>query len=67
MSKSEAGRRGGLATFAKYGRKHMSAIGKLGARKFYELYTRKPYGQYQWAIVRRADNVIIGYTEIWRM
>jgi hypothetical protein len=29
---AEAGRRGGLATFAKYGRKRMRELGKLGGR-----------------------------------
>lgn len=67
MTKSEAGRLGGLSTFNKYGKKHMKQIGKAGAKRFWELYTMKPYGHYQWAIVRRSDNVIIGFTEQWRM
>ena len=29
---AEAGRRGGLATFGKYGRKRMRELGKLGGR-----------------------------------
>lgn len=59
MSKSEAGRLGGLATFAKYGRKHMKAIAKRGAIAFWRKYDKKPIGQTEYAIIRRSDNVII--------
>lgn len=66
MSKREAGRLGGMATFAKHGREYMQEIGKRGAMKFHETYSLKPYGQYQWAIVRRADSVIIRTQKDWR-
>jgi hypothetical protein len=32
MTVAEAGRRGGLATFGKYGRKRMRELGRLGGR-----------------------------------
>lgn len=66
MTKSEAGRLGGLTTVRRHGKEHMQAIGKKGALAFHKLYSLKPYGTYQWAIVRRSDNVIIGYTLDWR-
>ena len=66
MSRSEAGKLGGLATFAKHGRQHMKRIGKRGADVFHARYKLQPFGQYQWAIVRRSDSVIIGYIQDWR-
>lgn len=66
MTKKEAAKLGGLALFAKYGSKHMSIIGKAGARTFNERYKLVPYGTFQWAIVRRFDNEVIGYTTYWR-
>lgn len=66
MSKSEAGRLGGLATVAKFGRNYMRELGRKGAAEFWRKYSLKPYGQYQWAIVRREDNVIIGFMQDWR-
>lgn len=65
MTKQQAGRLGGMATFAKYGAEHMREIGKQGAVAFWKKYTMKPYGTYQWAIINRRTNVIIGYTD-WR-
>lgn len=67
MGKAEAGRLGGLATVKRHGREHMQRIGREGARRFHDLYSLKPYGTHQWAIVRRSDNVIIGYTLDWRL
>lgn len=69
MTKSQAGRLGGMSTFKKYGRAYMQQIGKLGALKTWSLYTLKPYGQYQWAMVRIEDNVIIRLLNdhSWRM
>lgn len=37
----------------------MQEIGKRGAKKTWSLYSLKPYGQFQWAMVRKSDNVII--------
>jgi general stress protein YciG len=63
MTKSQAGRLGGTSTFQKYGREHMQKIGKLGGEKTRSLYTLKPYGQYQWAMVKRDTGVIIAIIE----
>jgi hypothetical protein len=38
MTKTQAGQRGGLATFNKHGAQYMSAIGKRGARVFWQRY-----------------------------
>lgn len=62
MNKAEAGRIGGLTTFRKYGAAHMSKIGRLGAIKFWNLYTLLPVDVAGFAIVRRIDNKIIGFT-----
>lgn len=66
MTKVEAGRLGGLSTLKKYGNGYMRKIGTNGAIAFHKKYSLKPFGQYQWAIVRREDNVIIGYIQDWR-
>ena len=62
MTKKEAGTLGGLSTYRKYGKMYMQMIGKKGAKRFWELYSLKPVGTAEFAIVRRSDNVIIGYT-----
>jgi len=59
MNKSQAGRLGGLATLGKYGKEHMSAIGKAGARSFYERYQWTPYRQSGWAIIRKSDRSLV--------
>jgi general stress protein YciG len=67
MSKTEAGRLGGKATFAKHGKKHMRKIGREGARVTWELYSMKPIGQSQYAMVRKSDNIIVAITNRWEM
>jgi general stress protein YciG len=48
-----AGRKGGLATYEKYGKEHMAEIGKRGAKVTWSRYTLLPYRQSQWAMVNR--------------
>jgi len=65
MTKAQAGRMGGRATFTKHGRGYMSEIGKRGAIRFHELYSLKPIGTSDFAIVKRENGVIIGYLNSW--
>ena len=55
MSKREAGRMGGRATAAKYGREHMQKIGRAGATALWKKYCLLPWGPVHWALVRRSD------------
>ena len=59
MTKQDAGKLGGLATFKKYGREHMSNIGTNGATTTWTRYSKKPYGLTQYALVERATNKIV--------
>jgi hypothetical protein len=59
MNKSQAGRAGGLATYAKHGAQHMSAIGKRGARVFWQRYHLVPCDLADFAIVERATGKTI--------
>lgn len=61
-TKSEAGRKGGRATVTKHGREHMQRIGQRGAARFWELYTMKPAGTSDFAIVRRETGKVIAFT-----
>lgn len=56
MTKSQAGRLGGLATFRKYGSGYMSRIGKRGAKSFWKKYKILPYKTSNYAIVDRETN-----------
>lgn len=62
MTKQQAGRLGGMATFAKYGNRHMSKIGRAGAKVTWTLYKKVPYRQTEYAIVRISDNTIVAIT-----
>lgn len=62
MKRREWGRRGGRATVKKYGREHMSKIGKRGAAAFHRLYALQPVGLNDFAIVKRKDTrIVIGF------
>lgn len=67
MTKSEAGRLGGLTTYRKHGKNHMQQIGRLGALKFWSLYRLSPVGLANFAIVNRQTNEIVGFMSQWRM
>lgn len=67
MNKSEAGKLGGLSTFMKHGKAHMRQIGKQGAKVTWDLYSMKPIGQSQYAMVRKSDNIIVAIFNQWRM
>jgi hypothetical protein len=54
MTKQEAGRLGGLSTVNKYGNNHMKSIGKLGAKKLWELYRMVPYDLSKFKLVKRS-------------
>jgi len=62
MTKSQAGQLGGLTTLKRYGKKHMSEIGKQGARVFWETYTLSPIGLTKFAIVNRKTRIIKSFT-----
>jgi len=61
--RSEAGRRGGLATLARHGADHFVKIGQKGARVFWERYRFSPVGLNQFAIVRRRDGVVVAFLD----
>ena len=61
-SKQSAGKKGGLATLARYGPEHMRAIGKRGAAVFWNRYSLKPAGTSQFAIVKRDTSEVIAFT-----
>lgn len=69
MTKTEAGRLGGLATFKKHGKIHMQKNGRKGAAVTWSRYFLAPVGQSHYAMVRRSDNVIISTNMSlpWRM
>ena len=67
MTKSEAGKLGGLSTFKKHGKGHMRRIGKNGAKVTWDRYSMKPIGQSQYAMVRKSDNIIIAIMNRWEM
>jgi hypothetical protein len=62
MTKSQAGRKGGQTTAKRYGRQYMSQLGKRGAIAFWKLYKLSPIGLSNFAIVKRTNGEIIGYT-----
>jgi len=66
MSKKQAGRKGGRATFARYGREHMQAIGKRGARTTWTRYRLSPIGTNNFALVDRQTNQIKTTLLDWR-
>lgn len=55
----DAGRRGGLATLARYGSGHFADIGRRGAAAFWLRYTLLPYGVGGYLIVTRAGGHVI--------
>lgn len=63
MSKREAGALGGKALVAKYGREHMSLIGKRGYAVTRSRYDLVPYGATAWAFVTKDTRQIV---KIWR-
>lgn len=61
--RAAAGRRGGLSTVAKYGAEHMRAIGRAGARVFWERYRFSPVGTSQFAVVHRESNQVVAFLD----
>lgn len=59
MTKKQAGQLGGLSTFKKHGKIHMSKIGTRGAQVTWERYSKAPYGMTQYALVERSTGKII--------
>jgi len=59
MTKSQAGRLGGLSTVRKYGRSYMSMIGKRGAKAFHQRYKIAPAGTSYYLIVEKETGKII--------
>jgi hypothetical protein len=62
QNKQTAGQKGGLATLARYGPAHMRRIGQRGAARFWELYTTRPAGMSDFAIVKRETGEVIAFT-----
>lgn len=61
LTKREAGRRGGFATFKAHGVDHMSTIGKEGAKAFWKKYRVTPAGTSGWALVHRLTGVLVRF------
>lgn len=61
-TKQQAGRKGGLTTLARHGPEHMRRIGQRGAAVFWKLYTTRPAGTSDFAIVKRETGEVIGFT-----
>jgi hypothetical protein len=57
----EAGKRGGLATLAKYGKDHFKQIGKRGAAVFHRRYSLSPFGMDDFAVVKRETGEVIAF------
>ena len=62
LTKRECGRRGGLATVAKYGHGYMREIGKRGAIALYSRYDILPAGTSGWAMVEKSTGRV---KQIW--
>lgn len=56
MTKSQAGRLGGLSTVKRHGKQHMAEIGRKGAEAFHKLYRLEPISMNDFAIIDRATN-----------
>lgn len=67
MTKSQAGRLGGLSTFKKHGKGHMRQIGRRGGQSTWNKHQMLPVGQSQYAMVRKSDNIIVAVFNSWRM
>jgi hypothetical protein len=61
LSKAQAGKLGGIATFKKYGSAYMSMIGKRGAAEFHRKYKIVPFGACKYAIVARETATAINF------
>jgi hypothetical protein len=57
-TKQKAGKLGGLATVAKHGKDHMSAIGRRGAATTWKRYAIQPVDSSGYALVERATGKI---------
>lgn len=57
--KVAAGRKGGLATFKKYGRDHMREVGRLGAMAFWDKYRVTPLGTSDFAIYNKSTGEFV--------
>ena len=55
------GQAGGIALVKKYGREHMSNIGRKGAKRFWQLYRVQPVHTSGWAIVSRKTGIIVAF------
>jgi hypothetical protein len=60
-NKVKAGRAGGLRTLEKYGREHLSQIGKKGAAVFHKRYRFEAVDLNDFAIVRRDTREVIAF------
>ncbi len=57
--KRKAGKKGGMTTFARYGRAHFSKIGKRGAIETWRRYMLAPYGTSRYAMVERETGKVV--------
>lgn len=54
--KVAAGRKGGLATVKKYGKRHMKRLAKWGAHRMHATYRIDPWRQGDYVLVNRETN-----------
>ena len=58
MTKSQAGRLGGLTTLARHGKTHFKNIGRLGGLATRRKYCLLPVGVSGWSLVDRRSGII---------
>lgn len=62
MTKAEAGRLGGRKTATTHGSEYMRALGLKGATAFWKKYKLVPVSTNNFAIINRATEQVVGYT-----
>jgi hypothetical protein len=59
--KQNAGRKGGLATLKKYGKRYFKRLGKWGAHRMHAIYKLTPVDLNDFALVNRETGKIVAY------
>ena len=59
--RAAAGRKGGLATLKKYGKRHMKKLAKWGAHRMHATYELKPAELNDFALVHRETGEVRAY------
>lgn len=59
--KQDAGRKGGLATLKKFGKRYFKKLGKLGAHRMHATYKLEPVDLNDFALVHRETGKVKAY------